>query len=247
MQNDDATIGRILSRRQALGLLGALGVTSLAGKGVTEGRAAPAIIDARGQGVSCVVRPAQTLGPYYVDERLDRRDVRTDPGTAKARDGAQLDLAIDVSRVVNGVCTPFAGAVVDIWQCDADGVYSDVTDPAFDTRGQRWLRGFQIADATGRARFTTIYPGWYRGRTVHIHFKVRTSREANAGEFVSQLYFDDAYTDRVFAKAPYAARPARSTRNEQDGIFRRGGSQLMLTVKEEKGVHQATFALAVQV
>ncbi len=247
MHDDDGTIGRILSRRQALGLLGVLGLTSIAGKRVHDGRAMPPVIDATGQGVNCVVRPAQTLGPYFVDERLDRRDVRTDPGTSAAREGAQLDLAIDVTRMVNGVCTPFAGAVVDIWQCDAAGVYSDVRDPSFDTRGQKWLRGFQVADAAGRARFTTIYPGWYQGRTVHIHFKIRTSMQANAGEFVSQLYFDDAYTDRVFTMAPYAGRPARGTRNENDNFFRRGGSQLSLDVREANGVHQATFAVAVQV
>jgi protocatechuate 3,4-dioxygenase beta subunit len=254
MDNDDATIGRLLSRRRALGLLGSLGLLPLAGSsrgpgaldtataGLPRGAAAPGLP----QGV-CVVRPAQTVGPYFVDERLDRSDVRTDPGTSEARVGEPLDLSMTITRIVNGACTPFAGAVVDIWQCDAAGTYSDVRDRSFDTSGQKWLRGYQVADREGRVRFTTIYPGWYDGRTVHIHFKVRTSVSANAGEFVSQLYFEDAYTDAVFTRAPYVGRPARRTRNSNDGIFRRGGSQLTLDVKRVGTSHEASFALAVQV
>jgi protocatechuate 3,4-dioxygenase beta subunit len=192
------------------------------------------------------VRPAQTVGPYFVDERLNRSDVRSDPADGSLRPGAPLELTLELSRIVNGVCTPFEGAVVDIWQCDAAGMYSDVTDRSFDTRGQKWLRGYQVSDAAGRVRFTTIYPGWYQGRTVHVHFKVRTSLAANAGEFVSQLYFDDGYTDGVFAQAPYVGRPGRRTRNAGDGIFRGGGSQLLLDVRASGGVHRATFALGVQ-
>jgi protocatechuate 3,4-dioxygenase beta subunit len=244
MDNDDATIGRILSRRRALSLLGSLGLLPLAGSS-RDSRAGGPATPGLPQGV-CVVRPAQTVGPYFVDERLDRSDVRTDPGNGTARPGEELALTMSITRIVNGACTPFAGAVVDIWQCDAAGMYSDVRDRSFDTRGQKWLRGFQVADREGRVRFTTVYPGWYDGRTVHIHFKVRTGMNANAGEFVSQLYFDDAYTDDVFTRAPYAGRPARRTRNANDGIFRGGGSQLTLDVKRDGAGHHASFALGVQ-
>jgi protocatechuate 3,4-dioxygenase beta subunit len=244
MDNDDVTIGRLLSRRRALGLLGSLGLLPLTGA-MRGGRAPGSREAGLPQGV-CVVRPAQTVGPYFVDERLDRSDVRADPVSGAARDGEALDLTMTVTRLVNGTCTPFAGAVVDIWQCDAAGRYSDVRDRSFDTSGQKWLRGYQVADRDGRVRFTTIYPGWYEGRTVHIHFKVRTSMAANAGEFVSQLYFDDRYTDDVFTRAPYAGRPARRTRNANDGIFRRGGSQLTLDVRRVGASHEAPFALAVQ-
>ena len=80
---------------------------------------------------------------------------------------------------------------------------SDVTDPSFNSVGKKFLRGHQMTDAAGVARFTTIYPGWYPGRTVHIHFKIRTEPAAARGyEFASQLYFDDALTDRVHARDP---------------------------------------------
>ncbi len=136
---------------------------------------------------------------------------------------------------------------MDVWQCDEQGIYSDVKDPSFDTTGKKFLRGYQTTDAGGKARFTTVYPGWYRGRTVHIHFKLRTAPAAGAGkEFTSQVYFDDAFTDQVFARAPYAARGPRSTRNRQDGIYRRDGAQLMLSVGPDGAGYTTTFNVAMQ-
>jgi hypothetical protein len=91
-------------------------------------------------------------------------------------------------------------------------------------------------------RFTTVYPGWYDGRTVHIHFKVRGSAGAGRGyEFTSQLYFDDAFTDRVFARGPYARRGKRTVRNGGDGIFRAGGSRLILLVVESDAGYASKF------
>jgi protocatechuate 3,4-dioxygenase beta subunit len=97
----------------------------------------------------------------------------------------------------------------------------DIND-RFDTTGQRFLRGHQVTDRDGIARFTTIFPGWYRGRTVHIHFMIRTSPGDDIGEeFASQLYFDD-------------------------GIFRSGGSQLLLDVTEDEGMYRAIFDIGLQ-
>jgi protocatechuate 3,4-dioxygenase beta subunit len=150
-----------------------------------------------------------------------------------------------VSRLEAGACTPLAGVVVDLWQCDHLGVYSDVRDRSFDTTGKKFLRGYQVTDQAGAARFTTVYPGWYQGRTVHLHFKLRSAPAASPGfEFTSQLYFDDALTDRVFTRAPYADRGARSTRNERDGIYRRGGAQLKLDVTESPQGFAAAFEIA---
>jgi protocatechuate 3,4-dioxygenase beta subunit len=137
--------------------------------------------------------------------------------------------------------------VVDVWHCDADGVYSDVQDPGFNTRGKKYLRGYQVTDASGRAKFTTIYPGWYRGRAVHIHFTVRTNAAGSSGQqFTSQIYFDDTRNDEVFSKPPYAARGKGQLRNAQDGIFRDGGSQLVLAVKPNATGYAGTFDLAMQ-
>jgi protocatechuate 3,4-dioxygenase beta subunit len=248
MDRDDAQVGTLLSRREMLALLGASGVAALAGcrpsREIADERVA-----AGGALPSCVVRPEQTEGPYFVDGRLDRSDIRSDPQSGAIKAGAPLQVAIVVSRIGNGgACTPLAGARVDLWQCDADGVYSDVRDPSFDTTGQQFLRGYQVTDATGTARFTTIYPGWYRGRTAHTHFKVRTDPSAARGyEFTSQLYFDDALTDRVHAREPYARNGQRTVRNAEDGIFRRNGDQLMLTVTEAAQGYAGTFHLGLQI
>jgi protocatechuate 3,4-dioxygenase beta subunit len=194
---------------------------------------------------ACVVRPAQTEGPYFVDEKLNRSDIRSDPSNGKISEGSLFDLAIRVSSVSGAACTPLAGAVVDVWQCDAHGIYSDVrdTEGLFNTVGQKFLRGHQVTNKEGEARFRTVYPGWYPGRTVHIHFKIRTDPSGSRGkEFTSQLYFDDAFSDQVFATAPYAGRNAPRTKNERDGIFRnQGGSQLILDVTRAGEGYASTF------
>ncbi len=243
MDNDDAPVGRILTRREALLLLSASGAALLTGSGFFHGLSvAGATLPP-----SCVARPEQTEGPYFVDERLNRSDIRSDPPAGTPKPGIPLALALTVSSLRGGTCRPLAGAQVDLWHCDADGVYSDVTDPHFRTVGRRFLRGYQVTDAQGMVRFTTIYPGWYEGRTVHIHFKVRTAPAASQGHtFTSQLYFDDALSDRVLARAPYAGRGARTTRNPDDEIFVKGGEQLLLDPKPTRDGYAASFAVGLQ-
>ena len=247
MDRDDIQVGRLLSRREVLALLGASGIAAFAGCRPSREVAEAGSVASRAL-PSCVVRPEQTEGPYFVDGRLDRSDIRSDPQTGAIKAGVPLQLAIVVSRIGSGgACTPVSGARVDLWQCDAEGVYSGVQDRSFDTTGQLFLRGYQVTDATGTARFITIYPGWYRGRTVHTHFKVRTEPAAARGhEFTSQLYFDDALTDRVHAREPYARMGQRTIRNDGDGIFRRNGTQLMLDVTEAGDGYQGTFHVGLQ-
>jgi len=177
----------------------------------------------------CVVTPELTEGPYFVDEMLDRSDIRTDPATGAARPGVPLTLELVLSRVAASGCGPLAGALVDVWHCDAGGLYSDVA--AQGTGGQAFLRGYRLSDASGSARFTTIYPGWYPGRAVHIHFKVRTTPTGSSGlEFTSQLFFDEALTDQVYAQPPYNQRGRRDTLISNDGIFRSGGTSLLVPI-----------------
>jgi protocatechuate 3,4-dioxygenase beta subunit len=195
-----------------------------------------------------VVRPEQTEGPYFVDERLNRSDIRSDPTDGRVRPGTPLALILSISRLGVGDCQPMPGAQVDIWHCDALGVYSDVKDPGFNTIGQKFFRGYQITDARGEVKFLTIYPGWYEGRTVHIHVKVRTAAQAGRSfEFTSQMYFDDGLSNRVYADAPYATKGKRSARNQDDRIFRRGGDQLMLAPTPVTDGYAATFAIGLQV
>jgi protocatechuate 3,4-dioxygenase beta subunit len=173
----------------------------------------------------CVVSPAMTEGPYFVDEKLNRSDIQQDPSDGSVRAGALMNLSLRVSQVRSSGCTLLPGAIVDIWHCDAQGLYSDVVDGRNDLRGKKFLRGHQITDAGGLANFVSIFPGWYSGRAVHIHFKVRAANR----EFTSQLFFDEADISRIYAQQPYAAKGRADTPNARDGIFRGGGSQL--TVK----------------
>src|SRR4029077_7328060 len=176
------------------------------------------------------------------DEKLNRSDIRADPKSGVVKEGTPLTLTFVLSRLDQGACAPLAGAHVDIWHCDAAGVYSDVEDPGFNTVGQRFLRGYQITDARGEARFRTIYPGWYAGRTVPTLFKVRTDPGAERGhEFTSQLYFDDELTSQVHSKAPYAAKGKRRDRSADDEICARGGGQLLLPLTRAGEVYAARF------
>jgi protocatechuate 3,4-dioxygenase beta subunit len=194
---------------------------------------------------ACIITPEETIRPYFVDEDLNRSDIRSDPTTGAVKDGAPLTLTLQLSQAGQS-CGPLTGAVVDLWQCDALGVYSDVSDPGFSTTGQKFLRGSQVTDANGAVTFTTIYPGWYQGRAVHIHFMVRTDPSAQTGyQFTSQLYFDDGLTDQVHAQMPYAAKGQRTTRNADDGIFQQGGDQLLLDVTPNGGGYAAAKAIGV--
>ena len=178
---------------------------------------APIATGSPGASAPCVLTAALTEGPFFVDEKLNRADIRTDPVTGAVSTGIPLALTFNVSRVTNNACTPLTGAYLDVWQCDSGGVYSDVAGSS-----QKFLRGYQLTDANGVATFTTIYPGWYRGRAVHIHFMLRLyAGSARTYAFTSQFFFDDALTDSVYTQGPYSSRGSRSTRNANDGIYGR--------------------------
>jgi protocatechuate 3,4-dioxygenase beta subunit len=229
MKNDDHQTGRILTRRKALALLG--GAAMLA-SGVSPRSGMAQTLP------TCVVTPEQMEGPFFTDVRLNRSDIRSDPTDKSVKEGVPLALTLRVSAVGNAGCTPLAGATVDVWHCDAAGVYSE---SGGNTAGKKFLRGHQVTDANGAVRFTTIYPGWYPGRAVHIHFKVRMlTGPALGNEFTSQLYFDEAVTDSVVARAPYSVRGQR-TRNSGDGLYRRNGSRLMLTLTESGSGYAGEF------
>lgn len=219
-----------------------MGASAAAGFGTIAGRR----LDAQTLAPACIAIPQQTEGPYFVDEKLRRSDLRQDPSTRAMTGGSALQLQLRVASIgASGACTPLAGAIVDIWHCDARGIYSDVEDPGFNTKGQKFLRGYQVTDASGAVGFTTIYPGWYAGRAVHMHFKVRTPQTSGGGsEFTSQLYFDEALTERIHAAQPYASHKGQRLLNERDMIFRENGARLLLPVSESNGRLVGSFNVA---
>jgi uncharacterized protein (TIGR03437 family) len=219
---------RVLSRRSTLkALLGAGGAVFIPAWNET--------IEAADT-VACVAAtPTVTEGPYWVDEKLFRADIRTDPTTGVARAGVPLALTINVQNLTGG-CSPLAGAYVDVWHCDAKGIYSDegTYNPgggtgAVNTSGQKFLRGYQITDANGQVKFITIYPGWYAGRTIHIHFRVRTySGSSVRSNFVSQIFFDETVNNTVLATSAYSRTTARDTTNAQDMVYNIANQERML-------------------
>ncbi len=224
MTNDDEPQGIVLSRREAITLLGLSGAGLLTHCAPWEAHGAP-------PAGSCIALPEQTEGPFFAANMPKRSDIRA------GSPGAPLQLTLNVLLLGKAGCAPLPGAHVDLWQCDAQGVYSDDT----------FLRGYQLTDASGTAEFTTIFPGFYSGRTVHIHFKIRSNPAGPRGyEFASQLYFDDAVTERVHAREPYASRSGRRVPNQRDGIYRNGGDQLTLALAQNGNGFASTFNVVMQ-
>ena len=174
-----------------------------------------------------VLTPQETQGPYWVDEQLNHSDLATDPTDNSIQVGLPLVLALTVSQYANGSITPLKDAYVDLWHCNAYGIYSD--ESAYNpgggtgtvvTTGKKFLRGYQVTDAHGSARFTSIYPGWYTSRTPHIHARLRLYSGSTVTEnFTTQFFFDDSITDMVYQMSPYNARPNRDTLNSTDNVY----------------------------
>ena len=253
MDNDDRQVGQILNRRDALKVLGigsAAALLAACAPQLGTETLSPTAVASATQVLTnstalpmCVVRPELTEGPYFVDEMLNRSDVRSDPSDGSVSDGAPFNLAFNVTQVGANGCTPLSRAQVDIWHCDAYGVYSDAQDRGFNTVGKKFLRGYQVTDANGLAQFITVYPGWYNGRAVHIHFKIRVNNQ----EFTSQLFFDDTFTDQVYLQEPYAQKGERTLRNDNDNIYQSGGNQLLLNVTPDGTGYTAAFDIGVQI
>jgi protocatechuate 3,4-dioxygenase beta subunit len=176
---------------------------------------------------TCTQTAEQTEGPFYFDVDSIRSDIRED------RRGATLRLGVRVRDA--GECEPIANAVVDVWHCDAVGDYSGFEGED----GETYLRGAQVTNRDGIAEFTTIYPGWYPGRTVHIHAKVHLDRQT---VLTTQFYFDDEFSAKVFEGDAYGSAAGRDAFNDSDGIYDRS---LELTLSEERGGYLGLITLDV--
>ena len=230
---------RGLSRRQLL--LGAAATATLAACASKSPTAAPGEGDASKptdsvapeaptstRPAGCTLSPEVTAGPYHLDGPAVRGDI------TEGRPGTPLELRVEVLAV--GTCQPLADAAVDVWHCDAGGEYSGfngnslAATSAGGTNDKRFLRGVQLTDADGVAGFTTIFPGWYEGRAVHIHLEVHEGGTAGAtyqGGHVAhtgQVFFDEPLTASVMAVDPYRGRTGTRTTNAEDSIFAKAGT-----------------------
>jgi protocatechuate 3,4-dioxygenase beta subunit len=222
---------RLLTRRRVL-----LGAGAFAAAGPAIVRAAPAIPPSM-----CVLTPQATEGPFYFDPELNRADLTED------RAGVPLSLRVRVVDAGDG-CAPISNARVDIWHCDAAGLYSGYADQGFeggvDARNEKFLRGWQAADTDGLTAFRTIYPGTYPIRVTHIHVKVfLNEREA----LTAQIYFPEETTRAVYREADvYAASIPNVRPNESDFIAQRQGDSMLAEIGDDSGVMTASVTVGVQ-
>jgi len=200
------------TRRQSLGIAGATGAALLLGggrRGPFDLPEAAVNGDIAEAATNCTLTANATEGPYWVDERLNRPDVTGD------RTGIPLTLNIAVFNAEES-CSPYEGAVVDIWHASSAGHYSDESSEG--TSGQTWLRGYQVTDSNGAVQFKSFYPGYYTGRAVHIHVRVRTfSGSSTTYNFTTQIFFDESINTAVAATAGYSH--GTRTTNAQDSIY----------------------------
>lgn len=216
---DNTTHGG-LRRRDALASAGALGLGLFwtNGRGWVDAAGAAVDEDAVAAG-SCTLTKQLTEGPYWIENDLTRRDV------TENRHGVPLSLVLTVE---DASCNLLAGADVEIWHADAAGKYSGVGSAG---SSSRFLRGHQKTGAKGVARFETIYPGWYRGRTPHIHLKVHVSGNE---VFTGQLFFKGSVTRAVYRTRYYKSRGQADTTNASDNIYERGS---LLQLTKRRGEH----------
>jgi protocatechuate 3,4-dioxygenase beta subunit len=163
--------------------------------------------------------PQQIEGPYFVDGMPNRSDLRSDSSDGTIEHGIPLHLNLNVYDVEDdGSCVPFKGAKVDVWEANSQRLYSGVAEDG--TEGKDFLRGYQIADENGTVQFTTVYPGWYEGRALHIHVKVKSAEGLqNPFEWTSQFYLDNHINEQVHKHPPYSDHGPVAMPNEEDGIY----------------------------
>jgi protocatechuate 3,4-dioxygenase beta subunit len=227
MSTDDPT----LSRRGLIGVIGG-GVASVA-FGV---RALDAFGADNADVATCVLTPEATEGPYWIDNRLTRYDVR------EGRPG--LPLVLQFTIVNAKTCKPIRKADVEIWHADASGNYSGFDGgssgggPGGGSGPQtktRYLRGHQRSDALGKASFLTVFPGWYRGRTPHIHMKVHVG-SADRVVHTGQVFFNEAIQASVYRSGVYRSRGEADTSHAQDMIYAQaGGSRAVVRLGRRPG------------
>ncbi|HEX6511611.1 MAG TPA: intradiol ring-cleavage dioxygenase, partial [Chloroflexota bacterium] len=163
---------------------------------------------------SCSLSPEQEVGPYYLANQQIRKDV------TEGRPGVPLQLHLTLLNA--GGCSALPNAAVDIWHADATGNYSGFSNAG---GSGTFLRGTQLTDGNGLAEFSTIYPGWYPGRAIHIHVRVHTGGSTGptySGGHIAhtgQLFPPEDMNDQVMKLAPYSSHTGNRTIQSRDGVF----------------------------
>lgn len=227
--NESEIRRKLLSRRSALGLIGgALGGITLVGcndnTGVISSTTSSSGTSTTTTSGSCALTPEGEIGPYFTDDSasgFNRSDIRSNIDGSSVQTGIPLTLHIYVYDF-NNSCAPYVGSQVDIWHCNALGVYSNESSQS--TLGQTWFRGYQLSDSAGAVTFKTIIPGWYQGRTTHIHLRVRSSysnvSSTSDGTNTTQLFFPQATINTINTTvSPYSSKGTNSTTNATDHVY----------------------------
>lgn len=239
---------RMLTRREALGILGVTGAglswigcaaeSVTAPSAVTDATTSAAAATGTTTSTACAVSPSETLGPYPSLIDLFRSDIRG------GRSGLPVALTITVVNVNSG-CSVVSGANVEVWQCDAEGHYSQYSQQGYNGQSETFLRGIQTTDSSGRVTFTTIYPGWYQGRATHIHVEVTVN---GASAKVTQIAFPESITAAVYATGVYAAKGQNPTSNTGDNIFADSLASEMASISgDATNGYTATFTVGIAV
>jgi protocatechuate 3,4-dioxygenase beta subunit len=249
-----------ITRRSALGVLLGAGAglafgcgdsTGSAGSSSDAGPDGAAKLDAGAAAAeagaeeagTCEVTPEGEIGPYFADDSgagFNRSSILSNLDGTSTQTGVPLTLTVTVLDS-KAVCAPYVGAQIDIWHCNASGVYSDIS--AEGTASDQWLRGYQLTNAQGQVTFRTIIPGWYSGRTTHIHLRIRSSySEASStsdGTNTTQCFFDQSFIDALSTTvAPYSAEGKNPTTNATDRVYAQqedGANLLALTGDNTSG------------
>lgn len=214
---------RPLNSRRDILIKGIAGAVAIAGYGSSGG-----IVVASVPGVTHGESPGVEEGPFWVDGQVNRVDVRYDSTTKVYQAGLPLYLGLTISQLSDTspyTITPLVGARVDMWNANAQGVYSDEASES--TTGTDYLRGYQVTNSHGVVNFLTNYPGWYSGRTPHIHFRIRTYDSSGnvVYNYASQVFFSDSVTATVFANnSAYSRTTAQDTTNTTDRVYTGSGT-----------------------
>jgi protocatechuate 3,4-dioxygenase beta subunit len=224
-----------ITRREALTAAAGIGAGCLFG----STRRAAAEEPSQPSAKVCMLTPEAVEGPFYFDPKLVRSDI------TEGRRGAPLLLTLQIVKAK--YCAPLQGTRVDVWHADGLGLYSGYAwQETGSTKGETFLRGTQFTGRDGEVHFSTIYPGWYPGRTPHIHFKVFID---NRNVITCQLYFPEPITEHVYATTlPYRERKdERDTFNADDFIFvKQGGPDTMVKLEEKAGSYLASLVIGIQ-